>query len=48
MTRSFGNAAARAAWQRRFLKNMPNEVMKIAQRKLLQLHNAQDLDDSRP
>lgn len=47
MIRTFGNAAAKAAWQRRFLKGVPNEVMRIAQRKLLQLNNAQRLGDLR-
>lgn len=42
-----GNRAAEAAWQRRFLKGVPNDIMKVANRKLLQLHNARTLDDLR-
>ena len=33
---SFGNDAALAAWERRFLKGYPVEVLKIANKKLLQ------------
>jgi proteic killer suppression protein len=47
MIRSFRNRAAEAAWQRRFLKGVPNDIMKVANRKLLQLHNARTLDDLR-
>jgi proteic killer suppression protein len=47
MIRSFGNRAAEAAWERRFLKGIPNDIMKVANRKLLQLHNARNLDDLR-
>jgi proteic killer suppression protein len=47
MIRSFGNRAAEAAWQRRFLKGIPNDILKAANRKLLQLHNARSLDDLR-
>jgi len=41
MIRSFRNAAAEAAWQRRFVKGIPND------RKLMQIHNARSLDDLR-
>ena len=47
MIRSFANAAARAAWERRFLKGLPNDVLRLGNRKLLQLHNAQTLSDLR-
>jgi proteic killer suppression protein len=47
MIRSFRNDAAEAAWQRRFLKGIPNDIIKVANRKLTQLHNAQSLDDLR-
>ncbi len=47
MIRSFRNEAARAAWERRFIKGVPPEVIKIANRKLLQLHNARALHDLR-
>ena len=47
MIRSFRNDAAEAAWQRRFLKGVPNDIIKVANRKLTQLHNAQSLDDLR-
>ncbi|CAA6606352.1 Plasmid maintenance system killer [Rhodospirillaceae bacterium LM-1] len=45
MIKSFRNDAALAAWQRRFVKGVPNDIMKVANRKLLQLHNAQSLND---
>jgi len=44
---SFGNAAAEAAWQRRFIKGVPNDIIRVANRKLMQLHNARSLDDLR-
>ncbi len=47
MIRSFGNRAAEAAWHRRFIKGVPDTVVKVANRKLLQIHNAQSLDDLR-
>lgn len=47
MIRSFGNRAAEAAWQRRFAKGIPNDIMRVANRKLIQLHNASSLDDLR-
>ena len=47
MIRSFRNAAAEAAWQRRFVKGVPNDVMRTANRKLTQIHNARRLDDLR-
>jgi len=47
MIKSFRNAAAEAAWQRRFLKGIPNDITKAANRKLMQLHNARDLEDLR-
>jgi toxin HigB-1 len=47
MIRSFRNEAARAAWERRFIKGVPQEVLRIGNRKLLQLHNACSLSDLR-
>jgi proteic killer suppression protein len=47
MIRSFRNALAEAAWQRRFVKGVPNDIMKVAHRKLTQIENARRLDDLR-
>ena len=47
MIKSFRNEAARAAWERRFIKGVPREVLRIGNRKLLQLHNARSLNDLR-
>jgi proteic killer suppression protein len=47
MIRSFRNEAARAAWARRFVKGVPQEVVRVGNRKLLQLHNARSLNDLR-
>ena len=47
MIKSFRNAAAEAAWQRRFIKGVPDEILKIANRKLTQIQNALDLNDLR-
>ena len=47
MIKSFGNEAALSAWERRFRKGVPNDVMKIAHRKLTQLNSAVDLNDLR-
>ncbi len=47
MIRSFRNAAAEAAWARRFVKGVPNDIIKVAHRKLMQIHNARTLDDLR-
>jgi proteic killer suppression protein len=47
MIKSFRNDAARAAWERRFIKGVPGDVMKTAHRKLTQLHNARFLNDLR-
>jgi proteic killer suppression protein len=47
MIRSFKNEAARAAWARLFVKGMPRDVLRIGNRKLLQLHNAPSLNDLR-
>ena len=47
MIKSFRNDAAEAAWGRRFVKGVPNEIIKVANRKLTQLHNAQSLNDLR-
>jgi len=47
MIKSFRNAAAEAAWARRFIKGVPNDIVKIANRKLMQVHSARTLDDLR-
>jgi proteic killer suppression protein len=47
MIKSFRNEAARAAWERRFIKGVPQDVLRIGNRKLLQLHNARSLNDLR-
>jgi len=47
MIKSFGNTVAQAAWARRFIKGVPNDIMKVANRKLMQIHNARSLDDLR-
>ena len=47
MIRSFRNTVARAAWHRRFIKGVPNDIIKVAHRKLVQIHNARDLNDLR-
>ena len=47
MIKSFRNAAAEAAWQRRFIKSIPNDIVKAANRKLMQIHNARNLEDLR-
>lgn len=47
MIKSFRNAIAEAAWARRFVKGVPNDIMKAAHRKLTQIHNARCLDDLR-
>lgn len=47
MIKSFRNEAARAAWERRFVKGVPQDVLRISNRKLLQLHNARSLNDLR-
>jgi len=47
MIKSFGNKSAEAAWARRFIKGIPNEIMRVANRKLTQLHSARSLNDLR-
>jgi proteic killer suppression protein len=47
MIKLFRNAAAEAAWARRFIKGVPNDILKVANRKLIQIHNARSLDDLR-
>ena len=47
MIKSFKNEAARACWQRRFIKGVPRDVLHIGHRKLTQLANAVSLDDMR-
>jgi toxin HigB-1 len=47
MIKSFKTLAAEAAWQRRFIKGVPNDIIKVANRKLTQIHNARDLVDLR-
>jgi len=47
MIRSFANAAAIAAWERHYIKGYPDDVIRIAYRKLMQINNARRLDDLR-
>jgi proteic killer suppression protein len=47
MIKSFRNEVARAAWARRFVKGVPHDVLRIGNRKLLQLQNARSLQDLR-
>jgi toxin HigB-1 len=47
MIKSFRNEAARAAWERRLVKGVPQDVIRIGNRKLLQIHNARSLNDLR-
>ena len=47
MIKSFGNAFAEAAWAGRYAKGIPNDIMRVAARKLLQLYAAATLDDLR-
>lgn len=47
MIKSFRDAAAEAAWARRLAKGIPNDIMRAAYRKLMQIHNAHTLDDLR-
>jgi toxin HigB-1 len=47
MIRSFGNPAAEAAWRRRYIKGVPNDIIRTANRKLTQIHNARTLEDLR-
>ena len=47
MIKSFGNAFAEAAWAGRYAKGIPNDVMRVAASKLLQLNAAVTLDDLR-
>lgn len=47
MIMSFSNEAAQSAWERRFRKGVPNDIMKVANRKLTQLNGAVSLDDLR-
>jgi proteic killer suppression protein len=47
MIKSFKNLATESAWQRRFVKGVPNDILKVANRKLTQIHNARDLSDLR-
>lgn len=47
MIMSFSNEAAQSAWDRRFRKGVPNDIMKVANRKLTQLNGAVSLDDLR-
>ena len=45
MIKSFGNDFATAAWERRFAKGIPNDVLRVANRKLTQLNSALSLND---
>jgi proteic killer suppression protein len=44
---SFANEAAQSAWSRHFRKGVPNDIMKVANRKLTQINSARSLDDLR-
>ncbi|MDX2141927.1 MAG: type II toxin-antitoxin system RelE/ParE family toxin [Rhodospirillaceae bacterium] len=45
--RSFRNALARLAWARESAKGVPNDILRTAYRKLIQLNSARSLDDLR-
>jgi len=45
MIKSFANTFAEAAWRREFRKGIPNGVIKVANRKLVQIHNARRIED---
>jgi len=45
MIKSFANALAEAAWQRRYVKGAPQNVIRVGHRKLSQIHNARGLRD---
>jgi toxin HigB-1 len=47
MVKSFRNEAARAAWERRFIKGVPQDVLQVGKRKLTQIGNARSLNDLR-
>jgi proteic killer suppression protein len=47
MIRSFANDLARLAWERLTAKGVPMDILKVAYRKLMQIQNAQTLDDLR-
>jgi proteic killer suppression protein len=47
MIKSFRNEAAHAAWERRFIKGVPQDVLQVGKRKLAQIHNARSLNDLR-
>lgn len=47
MIRSFRNGFALAAWERRARKGIPVNVLRIAYRKLVQLHSAISINDLR-
>ncbi len=47
MIKSFGNLFAQAAWERRFAKGIPNDIIKVANRKLVQINSARQLADLR-
>jgi hypothetical protein len=40
MIKSFRNEAARAAWERRFIKGWSRDILEIGNRKLTQIHYA--------
>ena len=47
MIKSMRGTLADAAWQRRSAKGIPLDILKVANRKLVQIHNARTLDDLR-
>lgn len=47
MIKSFRSALSQAAWNRRFAMGVPNDIVTIAFRKLMQINAARTLDDLR-
>ena len=47
MIKSFANKEAEAIWQRRFIKGLPNDLARVAYRKMMQIHNAKTVEDLR-
>ena len=47
MIKSFANDIARSAWRREYCKGFPQNLMRVAYRKLMHLHAARTLNDLR-
>ena len=45
MIRSFADSDAEALFQGRFAKKLPHDIQRVAQRKLRQIHDAEELRD---